>query len=510
MKKQSVGLLLLCLTLLLQPARAGAAQVRNIFSDVTATLSERMDEWLMTAAQMDVRDLDITLTCDKETLCQDESATLRVTLINPRMRSCAVTFGLTLSHQERFDVERLDMAQEGEAALAQEEVLLPAAQMAVDGSVTPGTLERVYRITMRPVGATDEGVVDVTAAATMREGSRWYQQARDITLCAPRLSAVLRASSETLAPQEHFYYEVSIVNSGGAAGEAPVTLTLPEGISYSEKAEWPPAVDGASAGEAQEIPAAAVSDAQGPISVQGRTVSATVNVPAARFDEQGELLQAGQSVLRVPVQVDANALYQTPSAVKTLLCGATMAETRLQAKRITVRGPIITCTLTPSVEDVQMGGVLSYTCELKNSGYTPADVRVTFHVPEGMRFARFVTRGQQNKVAGDTLSWVVHLDAAEFDLSGKAIPEKTQITYQVRTTELEEGVRALLVPATAIYQVGEGEVMASQTALTTVHRPAYMGLTGEEWFLLFWAGVVLILTAVVLFVLIRRDDDKVR
>lgn len=480
--------------MLVIPLHVQAAEARNIFSDMSDTLSAHMNEWLSAAAVNNAKDLDVTLEVDQTTLQSGEQAQAQVEMINPRLYACTVTLQMTASHAECVEIA---------GNVTQETLVLPAAHVETDGSITPSRTVRAYSITMRDEEA--QGRVQTTVAASMQEGSRWYQQTRPLTLCAPQISAVLRATSSTPAPQEAFSYEVALVNSGGAAGEAIVEVRLPDGVTYTPQAEKTVTTD-----EAQPAAQTMAALEQAPVpEVRGNTLRYTVTVPAAQYDEQGELDSPAQYTLRVPVRVDAQALEDTPSATRVLSCGATLDGVRLQDERVTVRGPIIDCTLTPSLRDMEMGATLHYTCEISNSGYTPADIRVTFQVPEGMKFTRFVTRGLQNKVAGDTLSWVVHLDAAEFDLAGDAMPAKATLTWQVEAETLEEGVRTLLVPATAVYQIGEaGKAAATDVALTTIHRPTVMGLSGEDWFYIGWAGVILILTVVVLVTLVRRDGEK--
>ena len=97
-----------------------------------------------------------------------------------------------------------------------------------------------------------------------------------------------------------------------------------------------------------------------------------------------------------------------------------------------------------------------------------------------------------------------------FDLDGTLLDERKNIpeeNMQALSAAAEAGT--LLVPATAVYQIGEtGKAVATDVALTTIHRPTVMGLSSADWFLVGWASVVLILTVAVLLVLIRRDEEK--
>ena len=489
---------LLLALLLLVPLPVRALDVRNIFSDMSDTLYAHMNEWMSIAAVQEAKDLDMTLTIDRTSLQAGESAQAQVALINPRLHACAVTLQMTVSQAKYVEIT---------GDKAQETLSLPAARIEADGSITPGRVERTYALTMQEMHG--EGWLEAVAAASMQEGSRWYQQTQKLTLSAPQISAVLRATSQTAAPQERFFYELALVNSGGAPGMAQLDVMLPQGVSFTPQAQTE-SVTPVTPGEAEPVAQtmAAQENAPGP-EIQGNTLRYALSMPAAQYDDRGELIEPAYYTLRVPVTVDAQALEDTPTAVRVLSCGATLDGQKLQEERVTVRGPIIECTLTPALRDMESGAMLHYTCEVKNSGYTPADVRVTFQMPEGLRFTRFVTRGLQNKVSGDTLSWVIHLDAAEFNLAGEAEPAKASFTWQAEAQELEEGVNALLVPATAVYQIGEtGKAVATDVALTTIHRPTVMGLSSADWFLVGWASIVLILTVAVLLVLIRRDEEK--
>lgn len=480
-------LALMCLMLLV-PAQGQAVEARNLFADVTDTLAVRMNEWFAAAMEQNMQDLKITLQADQTAASAGEAVEMQVEIINPRMHACTVDFQLTLSHAEYFTLS---------GGKTEETLFLPAARMDAEGTIVPGCVQRTYRAQILPVAGNEEGWMKVTAAASMQEGSRWYQSACNLTLCAPQISAVLKASNAQPAPQEQFYYEITLTNSGGAAGTAEVTLSLPEGTTYTPREAATP------------DEAAVLAQEGGALVVEGKLVSGSVSVPAATYDAQGKLIAPAQTVLRVPVTVDAQALEDVPAAERVIVCGATLNGEALQEERVTVRGPIIDCTLTPSLRDMEMGGMLHYTCVVENRGYAQADVRVTVKIPDGLKFERFITRGQGNKHAGDTLSWTVHLDKPECDLNGTPEPTREVITYQVSTQELDEGVRALIIPATAVYQIGEtGQPVATQAALTTVHRPTIMGLSADEWFLIFWAGVVLTATMVILFVLIHRDGAK--
>jgi hypothetical protein len=129
--------------------------------------------------------------------------------------------------------------------------------------------------------------------------------------------------------------------------------------------------------------------------------------------------------------------------------------------------------------------------------------------PDGFEFTRFATRGQGNKRAGKMLSWTVHLEKPTLDIAGKPEPTEATISYQVRAQELQNDVRALIVPATAIYQIGEaGQPKLTATALTTVRCQNVMGLSVDEWLLLGWAGVILVGSVTFLFFLIRCDRAK--
>lgn len=483
----------IALALLLMPIRTQALEARNLFADVTDTLSMRMNEWMAAALEQNVKDLKIALTSDQTRLCAGETAQMQVEILNPRMHAGTVEFQFTLSHESALSVAGGPQA---------ETLFLPAARLTETGEIVPGRVQRTYTVTMNPEAQLDEGLLEITAAASLQEGSRWYQSTQNLTLCMPQISAVLRATNTAPAPQERFFYEVVLTNSGAAQTLTDVSVSLPEGVHFT-----PDEPEKASADEAAQAMAGVLPETAQVC--QGNVVFAQVRVAAATYDEQGNLTAPAQTVLRVPVTVDAQALENMPSAQRVLSCGAEVNGEKLQAERITVCGPVIACTLTPSLRDVEMGGTLYYTCLVENSGYAAADVQVTVQIPEGMKFTRFSTRGQGNRIAGDTLSWVVHLDKPLLNIAGEPEPTSEVITYQVQAQELEEGVRALIVPATAAYQVGsDGKTTLTKTALTTVHRPTVLGLSAEEWGLLCWAGLVLLLTALVLFLLIRRDGEK--
>lgn len=474
------------LALWLLPLQGLALETQNLFADVQGLFSRHMNEWMTTAMEQNIRDLDIALTSDKTQLCAGETARMQVEIVNPRMHPCTVTYQFTLSEEACFAVSGAPM---------EETLFLPAARLTETGEIIPGSVRRTYGVTMQPTAQDGEGWMRVTAAASMQEGSRWYQSAQNLTLCAPQVSAVLRATHTTPAPQEMFFYELVLTNSGSAAAENAVQLTLPTGVSYAPGEE-----NKASADEAQEMTT---------LRAQGNTIFATVQVPAAKYDAQGALLEASQTILRVPVTVDAQVLDDVPKAQRVLSCGAQVDGQKLQEERITVCGPIIDCTLTPTMRDMEMGETMYYTCRVENSGYAPADVRVTVQMPQGMEFTRFSTRGQGNKIAGDTLSWRVHLEKPLRNIAGEPEPTHAVITYQVRASALDEGVKALIIPATAAYQIGEsGKPLLTKTALTTVHRPTVCGLSAEEWLVVCGVGGLLALAGGLLVFFIRRDAHK--
>ena len=182
MKRKKWKTILICLALALCPLQACALEARNIFSDVTDTLSQRMNEWMKMAAVHNAQDLQIELTLDRDTLRPNESALVQVTMTNPRLRESIVSFQMNLSHGSHLTCT------EGEK---KEEITLPAAKIEADGTILPSQTQRTFRVAMLPASAQAEGLIQSTAAATLQEGSRWYQSAGTLTLCTPQILSLI-------------------------------------------------------------------------------------------------------------------------------------------------------------------------------------------------------------------------------------------------------------------------------------------------------------------------------
>lgn len=116
-----------------------------------------------------------------------------------------------------------------------------------------------------------------------------------------------------------FFYEVTLVNSGGAAGESEVKLTLREGIVCDP----------------------AQKEANSPDETEQSVRSA-----ATIYESQGELertLWRRRKLCRAFADGGAGkSRYAAWHAIgdETISCSASVEETALQAERMSVRGPI--------------------------------------------------------------------------------------------------------------------------------------------------------------------------
>lgn len=486
---------------------AATQESASIFSAVSSSLGQNLtslrDEVTLNAA----RDLHVSLTADKLDTFAGDVVTLSATLENPRFVPALIKGKFSLS-DDRFEIA-------GDGATF--EIAIPAATLSKNGEAISGKATRTYQLTAYPASETDEGLLHVDAAITMQENSRWYQDSKTLTIHSARISAVLESSVKELWPEDAFYYQVTLTNSGSAQGEALVKLRLPDGITYAPNAAT--AMEQSAQDLKSAIGESAVSSTPGEpdehtvgslatyelSAEEDNTLSCRITVPAGTY-EGSELAGSGSATINIPVTVDADALADYEKGKRVLVCEASLDGARLTPLRVTAVGAIVECTLDSSVNQIHMGEVYNYTFTLSNSGYAPADVAVSVKLPKGLRFARFVSRGLSNKVAGDTLSWQVHLDEADADMSGNPIPYEQKVTYQVKADELSDGIRATIMPVTSVYQVGGQNAKSSNITQTRIIRPSFMGMTMEDWFILFWGALILTVTALTLYVMVKREE----
>lgn len=98
-----------------------------------------------------------------------------------------------------------------------------------------------------------------------------------------------------------------------------------------------------------------------------------------------------------------------------------------------------------------------------------------------MALARFVTRGMGNKISGQTLSWNVHLDAAQMGLDGRLVPTQERIEFIASAKALSSGERERLMGVFATYRAGNQTPGISNVAQVTLKGSTFMGATQEEW-----------------------------
>lgn len=437
---------------------------------ILSGIEEGVSQYAAALGQSNARDLSLVAQADKQTIVEGDVVTLEAVVTNPHLYEEAVSVRLSVA-QDRFEIDGSPLEWQGK---------LPAATLDAKGTVEPSRTRLVWQMRVLPVPGGDDGLQELDAVVTMAQDSRYYQSAASFELLAPRISVRTNASSRTAQPEGALVYTVVCTNNGPAAGSVQVRQELPEGLK---------AID-------LEAPAAA--------RIEGRTLVWDVTVPAATYD--GDTLVEPAHVVRIAkVEVEAGVLDGVSSGRKVLVSDVTANGERLTPQRLTVQGPLLSLQIECGVQNVRAGDEIPVALIVSNKGRADADVTLQTVLPKGMALSRFVTRGMHNKISGQTLSWQVHLDAAQMGLDGRLVPTQERIEFVAKAQAVGEGERQRLLGVFSTYRAGNQAPGISNVAQVTLSRTTFLGATQEEWAALFWATLLLLVTGVCLYCTIRRE-----
>lgn len=318
---------------------------------------------------------------------------------------------------------------------------LPPATLDEAGAVIPSRTRMTWTLTALEAAGGEEGLRTADAIVTLSRDSRLYQDAKALRLCSPRVSVQVNASADTAHPEGEVLYTVLCANRGPAAGETQVRLSLPEGLTA----------------QALDMPGAA--------RVEDGALVWEMQAPAAAYAD-GE---------------------------------------KLPPKRLTVSGPLLTLQTVCDAERLAPGEEMTVALVLENAGAAAADVTLQAALPEGLRVARLVTRGLSGKIAGDTVSWQVHMDAAATGGDGQPIPAAERIEFVVQAQALPGGERERLLGLFGTYRAGAQTPGISNVAQVTLETPTFLGATKGDWQAMLWAAALLAATGLGLLLVVRRE-----
>lgn len=450
---------------------AGAEERRPLdVNKVLSGIEEGIGKYVAALGQSNARDLSLVCQADAVRIVEGDVVTLEALVSNPHLYEEAVSVSLSVP-EGCFAVEGTPLLWQGK---------LPAAQLDAGGAVEPSRTRLVWRLTVQPVPGAEDGFQAIDAVVTMSQDSRYYQDTASFSLLAPRISVRTNASARVAQPEGTLMYTVLLTNNGPAAGQVTVRQQLPDGLRPVE----------------MKVPAGA--------RVDGADLVWDVEVPAATYD--GEALVEPAYAVRVGrVEVEADVLDGVLTGRKVLVSQVTAGDERLTPQRVTVQGPLLSLQLLCEATSARAGDEIPLALVIENKGRAPADVTVQAALPQGMALARFVTRGMGNKISGQTLSWNVHLDAAQMGLDGRLVPTQERIEFIASAKALSSGERERLLGVFATYRAGNQTPGISNVAQVTLKGSTFMGATQEEWAALFWATLLLLVTGVCLYCTIRRE-----
>lgn len=458
--------LLLLLALLPLRAHGEGLDWARVWADTQAGLARYVEALRQSGA----RDLSLVLEADRLTLQDGETATLEAVIENPYLWALDATLRLDLT-EGCFEVG-------GDAAQWAGE--LPPATLDAAGAVIPSRTRMTWTLTALEAAGGEEGLRTADAIVTLSRDSRLYQDAKALRLCSPRVSVQVNASADTAHPEGEVLYTVLCANRGPAAGETQVRLSLPEGLIA----------------QALDMPGAA--------RVEDGALVWEMQAPAAAYAD-GALLRPGYAVGVARVQVAADALDGVKSG-RRLLVGEVVADgEKLPPKRLTVSGPLLTLQTVCDAERLAPGEEMTVALVLENAGAAAADVTLQAALPEGLRVARLVTRGLSGKIAGDTVSWQVHMDAAATGGDGQPIPAAERIEFVVQAQALPGGERERLLGLFGTYRAGAQTPGISNVAQVTLETPTFLGATKGDWQAMLWAAALLAATGLGLLLVVRRE-----
>lgn len=475
------NMLLLTLALASMPAAGFAQELPDLF----AAVYEGVGEGLTQAAQIAGADAqqELTLAVVPEAERIEEGKTIKVTVTagNPLEKDVAVSFALLLP-------QRLAAAPD-----AAWDAMLPAAKADPQtGEIIPSVVTFTREVALLPGGGSETAEV----GAEMSMGTRFYRAQADIQLCVPDVTveaALEGAPDGRLTPGSLAVYRISVRNGGTAPKDVPIELTLPEGASV------------------EQIPAG--------FTLAGGVLRGTVRAEAA---QESPFHQA----IRVPVRIDQNILDGDEDASRLIAGVLSAGGERVALPRIQVCGPKVSARLIADKPELKAGEETTLRVVLVNSGLAEADVQVSCVLPQGLALTRDTEEKKdvQEATPGEavlphddaapamaaepvSLAFDVHMDAAAQTADG--VTAYTQV-IEIPVTALEpnEKLQEQLMGATLAWQVEDEEAQLAQAVAMRVYRPAFMGISGDDWNGVFWAALLLMITVACLCAAVKNDKRQ--
>lgn len=474
------NMLLLALMLACMPAAGFAQELPDLF----AAVYQGVGEGLAQAAEIADADAqqELTLAVAPEGERIEEGRTLKVTVTagNPLEKDVAVSFALLLP-------ERLVAAPD-----AAWDAVIPAAKADPQtGEITPSVVTFTREIELLPGGGSETAQI----GAEMSMGTRFYRAQADVQLCVPdvTIEAALEGAQEgRLTPGSLAVYQIDVRNGGTAPKDVALALTLPQGAA------------------AERIPAGFV--------LAGGVLRGTVRAEAAQEEPFHQ-------AIRVPLRIAEDILEGDEDASRLIAGTLTADGERIALPRMQVCGPKVSARLIADKMNLEAGEETTLRVVLANSGLAAADVQVSCVLPEGLAL------GEESKEAGETaatpgeavlphdddtpamaaetsaLAFDVHMNAAEQTADG--VTAYTQvIEIPVTALEPQEKLQEQLLGATLAWQVDGDEPQLAQAVAMRVYRPAFLGISGDDWNGIFWAALLLMITIACLCAAVKNDKRQ--
>ena len=487
------NMMLLALLSLAVPAAGSAQELPQLFTEVYESIGEGLAVGAQIVQEAKERELTLQLETDSERLEEGAAMQLTITAGNPLPYETAVSFVLSLPEHVTADGETQWSA-----------VLAPAVVDEEAGETIPSETVITREITLQPGAQSTEAQI----LCEMSMGTRFYRATRPVQLCVPDVSVSAHADGATdgrLNPGDAFAYRVVFANSGDAPKEMGMELTLPETAALHG-----------------ELPEGFVHEA-------GR-ISGQVLVPAAQAENPASV------EIVFPAKIVADALEGDSDAQRLIAPVINVNGEQTAAPRIQICGPRIHARLMTPKETLETGEETTLSIVVVNSGLAEADVQLSCMLPEGLALAddeedeegKLLPAAQgddQLPGAGEaipaedeaaapvmrredrTLVFDLHMDAARQTADGM-IAHTQVIEIPVRA-QIEKGKQAQqMLGAALAWSVGGEPAALGEAVAMSVRPETVLGLTHEDWNGVFWASVLLMLTAVCLYAAVKKEKRE--
>ena len=501
MRKWNVALLALALACL--PAAGFAEELPDLFAAVYEGVGEGLAQAAETIAN-EQEELTLTLEAAGGRIEEGKTMTVTIAAGNPMPREAAVSFALIAP-------ERIAAAPD-----TAWEAVLPAASVDPEtGETKPSVTAFTRELALIPGGGSEEAALCVE----MSMGTRFYRAQQVVQLCVPDVTVETKlegAQEGRVSPGDLAVYQIDVKNSGTAAKEIELALTLPEDTA------------------AEQIPAG--------FAFAGRVLRGTVCAEAASGED------AFIHTIRVPVRIAENALDGDADASRLMAGVLTADGERVALPRMQVCGPKVSARMIADKTELKAGEEATLRVVLVNSGLAAADVRVNCVLPQGLALAG---EEQENKpakepdkkpdkksdreseeepeaTAGEAvlskkdggmllasapaaraaeLAFDVHMEAAEQSAGGVTAFTKV-IDLPVTALAPQEQLQEELMGAALTWQVEDEPPQLAQALAMRVSRPAFMGIDRDDWNGVFWAALLLVITVGCLCAAVRSDKRE--